>query len=189
MPTDSDLSQLCPDESIVLLPRGSRYAGQALDVSSRRSIAILPIGESENLVDSNEDRFIVDGFYHLGEFWRAIIHLDGVANVYGQAFNFSKPKTRLGKNGREVYSVDLEAGLRGEVPLPVLHANDVVYVPKSVIAEVGTFVELYINRINFAVAHWAHIHQEVATTGGSTNQQINKERNWFVAFVISMVSV
>lgn len=54
---------------------------------------------------------------------------------------------RRGAEGREAYRVDVEAGLRGETDLPVLRPYDVVYVPKSVIAEVGEFVELYINRL------------------------------------------
>ena len=54
---------------------------------------------------------------------------------------------RIGKNGREAYSVDLKAGLRGEAEIPILQRYDIVYVPKSFIAEVGTYVELYINRI------------------------------------------
>ena len=54
---------------------------------------------------------------------------------------------RVGENGREAYSVDLKAGLRGEAEIPILQRYDIVYVPKSFIAEVGTYVELYINRI------------------------------------------
>lgn len=49
--------------------------------------------------------------------------------------------------GRDVYRVDLSGGLEGEDPVPVLRPYDVVYVPKSFIAEVGMYVDLYINRI------------------------------------------
>lgn len=49
--------------------------------------------------------------------------------------------------GRKAYRVDLEGVLRGQNPLPVLQAYDVVFVPKSFIAKVGTYVDLYINRI------------------------------------------
>ena len=49
--------------------------------------------------------------------------------------------------GREAYRVDMSDVLRAEAPMPVLQPYDLVYVPKSYIAEVGDFVELYINRI------------------------------------------
>jgi protein involved in polysaccharide export with SLBB domain len=54
---------------------------------------------------------------------------------------------RKGEGEREVYRVDLSGALEGEDPIPVLRAYDVVYVPKSFIAEVGMYVDLYINRL------------------------------------------
>lgn len=51
------------------------------------------------------------------------------------------------QGGRDVYRVDLGGGLHGEDPVPVLRPYDVVYVPKSFIAQVGTYVDLYINRL------------------------------------------
>jgi hypothetical protein len=84
------------------MPRGSRYAGQAVDVSSRRSIEIQPSGDGNELIDASDSHCVVDFFYHEGKFWRAIIPLDGVDRVCGQAFNFSKPKTRRGENGPEI---------------------------------------------------------------------------------------
>ena len=51
------------------------------------------------------------------------------------------------EGGRDVYRVDLGGGLEGEDPVPVLRPYDVVYVPKSFIAQVGMYVDLYINRI------------------------------------------
>jgi len=54
---------------------------------------------------------------------------------------------RKGDAGREAYRVDLGAGLDGQAPLPVLRPYDVVYVPKSFIAKVGMYVDLYINRL------------------------------------------
>ena len=53
---------------------------------------------------------------------------------------------RRGASG-QVYRVDLSDALEGAAPMPVLRAYDVVYVPKSVIAQVGMYVELYINKI------------------------------------------
>ena len=73
-----------------------RYANEPLDISSRRSIEI------RSLPHANDDRIIVDYFYHLGEFWTAIIPLDSVRHIFGQAFNFSKPKMRNGSNGPEI---------------------------------------------------------------------------------------
>ena len=49
--------------------------------------------------------------------------------------------------GREAYRVDLEDVFRARAPLPILQPYDLVYVPKSNIAKVGDFVDLYINRI------------------------------------------
>lgn len=54
---------------------------------------------------------------------------------------------RRGPNGREAYRVDLTDVLAGMGESPVLRPYDVVYVPKSFIAKVGTFVDLYINRL------------------------------------------
>lgn len=54
---------------------------------------------------------------------------------------------RKGEAGREVYRVDLSGGLDGKDPLPVLRPYDCVFVPKSFIAKVGMYVELYINRL------------------------------------------
>lgn len=54
---------------------------------------------------------------------------------------------RRGASGREVYRVDLASALEGAAPMPVLRPYDVIYVPKSVIAQVGMYVELYINKI------------------------------------------
>ncbi|MCC6641475.1 MAG: polysaccharide biosynthesis/export family protein [Deltaproteobacteria bacterium] len=51
------------------------------------------------------------------------------------------------EGGRDVYRVDLSDGLEGEDPVPVLRPYDVVYVPKSFIAQVGMYVDLYVNRI------------------------------------------
>jgi len=54
---------------------------------------------------------------------------------------------RRGPERREAYRVDLSDALEAQAPLPVLRPYDVVYVPKSFIAKVGMYVDLYINRI------------------------------------------
>lgn len=77
------------------MPSWSRYAGQAIDDNGRHSIQLqLPTGDGRDAT--------VDYFYHSGEYWRAVMPLDGVKNVYGQAFNFSRPKTRKGRSGPEI---------------------------------------------------------------------------------------
>jgi hypothetical protein len=99
---DIDESGLRPDEADIPMPRGSRYAGQAVDIASRRSIEIQPGGDRSELIDAKDSHSVVDFFFHEGQFWRAIIPLNGVDQVFGQAFNFSKPRTRRGDNGREI---------------------------------------------------------------------------------------
>jgi hypothetical protein len=79
-----------------------RYAGQPVDTSSRRSIEIRPRAEVQTNIRAEDTQVIADHFYHEGAFWRAIIPLDGVDQIFGQAFNFSKPKTRRGKSGRKI---------------------------------------------------------------------------------------
>ncbi|HZR80495.1 MAG TPA: polysaccharide biosynthesis/export family protein [Candidatus Binatia bacterium] len=54
---------------------------------------------------------------------------------------------RIGPNGKEAHLVDVKDGLAGGEPVPTLQPYDVVYVPKSVIGELNTFVELYVNRM------------------------------------------
>jgi polysaccharide export outer membrane protein len=54
---------------------------------------------------------------------------------------------RMGPAGKEAHLVDVSGGLAGDQPLPTLQPYDVVYVPKSTIGELNTFVDLYINRM------------------------------------------
>jgi hypothetical protein len=91
---------------------GKRYCGQPIDRSSRRGITIVPRQSQSSLraaaprhaaLIAQEDRsVVVDDFYHEGGFWRAVVPLHGVDRVAGQAFNFSKPRTRQGPNGPEI---------------------------------------------------------------------------------------
>jgi hypothetical protein len=76
----------------VVMPPQSRYAGQPADASSRRSV---------RLVERGEHAWTVDFFHHAGEFWRAVVPIDGVATIFGQTFNFSPPKQRKGPSGPE----------------------------------------------------------------------------------------
>ena len=88
--------------AIIPMPARSRYSGQPLDASSRRSIEINPHGGGRELIVAQDSHCVVDYFFHEGKFWRANIPLDGVEQVFGQAFNFSKPRTRRGKHGPEI---------------------------------------------------------------------------------------
>ncbi len=54
---------------------------------------------------------------------------------------------RRGEGGREAYRVDIGRGFAGTEDATLLRPYDVVFVPKSFIAQVGTYVDLYINRI------------------------------------------
>jgi len=84
-----------PDE--ILMPSSSCYAGQLADCSSRRSICIVPTDERAELIRESDTHATIDYFFHEGEFWRAIIPLDALQQISGQAFNFSEPKTKQGE--------------------------------------------------------------------------------------------
>jgi len=66
---------------------------ESLDLSSRRSVDVVSL---------DENRAVVRYFYHAGKFWNAVIPLDGVQAILGQAFNFSTTKKRKTKDGYEV---------------------------------------------------------------------------------------
>ena len=96
-------------ESVLLMPENSKYAGQEIDVTSRRSIEIEfeKIQNSEHLFELKEKispeatHVVINNFYHRETFWRAKIPLDGVKEVFGQCFNFSQMKMKQGKEGLE----------------------------------------------------------------------------------------
>jgi hypothetical protein len=92
----------CSGEAPLLMPQGTRYAGQPVDTSCRHSIEIKPSGDGHMLIDPKDAHVVVDYFYHEGQFWRAIIPLDGIAEIFGQAFNFSKVRTKRGVKGPEI---------------------------------------------------------------------------------------
>jgi len=86
-----------------------------------------------------------------------MVPLDGNTTVAEAVFRAggSKPTAalksvilvRAGEKGREAFRIDLSGGFRAKATVPVLQAYDLVYVPKSFIAKVGDWVDLYINRI------------------------------------------
>jgi len=92
----------CPstEPSPELMPRWSRFAGQPMDRSCKRSIQLqdAPAGK----IDNAASHVTLNDFYCDGQFWRAEIPLDAVDQVFGQVFNFSQPRTRSGKDGPEL---------------------------------------------------------------------------------------
>jgi hypothetical protein len=75
-----------PDStSVPVMPEWSAYAGEALNLSERRPLVIQ---------QETDEEFVVEGFYHRAEFWKAVIPKYGVAEIIGQRFNFSKPRRR-----------------------------------------------------------------------------------------------
>ncbi len=95
-------SNIGSSESMPTMPKKSRYSGQLIDVSSRRSIEIIPRMETDATIDPIATHVEVDYFYHQGQFWRAVFPLDEVDQVYGQVFNFSKAKTKPSPQGPEI---------------------------------------------------------------------------------------
>lgn len=67
------------------MPAWSAYAGEQFNLTERRPLAIL---------SETDEIFVVEGFYHRGQFWRAVISKIGVAEIIGQRLNFSKPTRR-----------------------------------------------------------------------------------------------
>lgn len=73
-----------PDStSVPLMPEWSAYAGEAFNLTERRPLVIL---------SETDAAFVVEGFYHRAEFWKAVIPKTGVSAIIGQRFNFSKQK-------------------------------------------------------------------------------------------------
>jgi len=91
-------------KAVPLMPKWSRYARQPVDVSRRRSIEIRNLSKDNDqpIVADAPPTLIVDYFLHNSEFRTAEIPLDGVTEVFGQAFNFSAVKTRRKNDGVEV---------------------------------------------------------------------------------------
>lgn len=84
-----------------VMPRRSRYAGQPIDTSSRHSIRICqPAGKPP--ISPDDDRVVIEYLYHDFRYWRAVVPLNGVEQIYGQAFNFSQPRTRKTSQGKEI---------------------------------------------------------------------------------------
>jgi hypothetical protein len=84
-----------------LCPRGRRYAGEPFDTTSRHSVQIVVPQGHQQPIDPHDACVVVDYLYHLGDYWRARIPLNGVTEIRGQAFNFSKIKTKPGPSGPE----------------------------------------------------------------------------------------
>lgn len=117
------------------MPRRSRYADQPIDASSRRSIEIQSNHDGQNPIDPEYSSIVADCFYHAERFWRAVIPLDGVDEVFGQTFNFSKPKTKRGANGPEI--------VFGRDGLPKRRIPGLIHVQSRFTLKPGYSVKLY----------------------------------------------
>lgn len=101
MSTEELVEQTPAVEQQPVMPARSCYAGQPIDISSRRSIRICrPDGDPR--ITPQDETVAFDYFYHDRRFWRAVVPLDGVDQIFGQSFNFSRPKTRKTAAGREI---------------------------------------------------------------------------------------
>jgi hypothetical protein len=103
---------------VPVLPAWSAYAGEPFNLTERRPLVIL---------DESDETFVVDGFYHHGEFWKAAIPKRGVAEIIGQRFNFSKRKRREDGTARAslFFANHVQARLRMRPDQPVrLYAAD-----------------------------------------------------------------
>jgi len=89
-------------EAVPVMPSRSRYAGQPINLTSRRSIEVRSSSADESPIVETDTHVTVDRFYHEGKFWTATIPLDVVNVVSGQMFNFSKARTRRTSAGVEV---------------------------------------------------------------------------------------
>ncbi|MEM6329301.1 MAG: hypothetical protein AAF790_03520 [Planctomycetota bacterium] len=116
-----------PTTAGLLMPGWSRYRGQPLDGSSRHSIRITGVTagglDAADATGDSIDRgpgsvVTAEYFYDEGRFWRAEVPLDGVREVYGQAYNFSRIVTRKGADGPE--TVFTSSGLPKR-SLPILN--------------------------------------------------------------------
>ena len=84
------------------MPNDNPYAGETLDFSSRRSIEIRRAPDGGTINDASDTSALIDYFFHDGEFWTAMVPLDAIDQVRGQAFNFSKPKTKASDDGPQI---------------------------------------------------------------------------------------
>jgi hypothetical protein len=97
---------------VPVMPEWSAYAGEAFNLTERRPLVILA---------ESDEAFVVDGFYHWGEFWKAVIPKRGVAQIIGQRFNFSKRKRREDGSARArlFFANHVQARLRMHPEQPV----------------------------------------------------------------------
>ena len=90
------------DVSSPRMPLNSQYAGEEVDLSWKRSIQLPLLAKKEQTLGQEATHAVVDHFFHEGANWRALIPLNGVSHVCGQAINFSRPKTKRGVDGPEI---------------------------------------------------------------------------------------
>lgn len=116
-----------------LMPEWSRYCGQPIDLSRRRSVFVRELAGGSPL--SDVDHLTVDYFFHEDTFRTAVIPVDSVSDVYGQAFNFSAARVRKTLHGMEV--MKNRQGLPKR-KLPILN-----HVQSRFRFQSGTVIQLY----------------------------------------------
>lgn len=109
------------------MPDWSRYAGQPVDLTRRRSIEICTSTGSDATIGRGTEQIEVDNFFHMSRFWRAVIPLDAVEAISGQAFNFSRPRTRKRKGQLETI---VDAHGLPKYRIPVLNHVQVRFILK-----------------------------------------------------------
>lgn len=109
MSFSSKASPCRPTDATELMPAGTRYAGEPIDLSSKRSVQLPEIEGRPQRFEEQDSHAVVDHFYHEGSYWRAVIALDGIRQVCGQSINFSKPRTRKSANGPELVRDEMGA--------------------------------------------------------------------------------
>ena len=112
-----------------------RYPEASIDFSTRRSIVIESNHRDAPPIRPENQQAVINYFYHEGKFWKAVIPLDGIGEVRGQAFNFSKIKTKSGDKGPEI--------IFGDDGLPKRTIPMLNHVQSRFILKAGDSVRLY----------------------------------------------
>ena len=107
---------------------------EPIDTSSRRSIKIR-FPRDDQVIKDSDSHVVVDHFFHDATYWTAVVPLAALQTVFGQAFNFSKPKTRRGKNGPEI--------VYDKHGVPKRKIGALNHVQSRFVLESGQHVELY----------------------------------------------
>lgn len=129
-----------PDEVAADIARG--LAGEY--VRPAVTVVIRDFGNRNVYVGGEVDRAGIVPLEHRMTAGTAVIRAGGFLDTARQT-NVIVVRDAGGKP--VLYSVDLKAALRGEQPDLRLHPHDIVFVPKSKVAELNLFFEQYVRRV------------------------------------------